>query len=193
MSCGHGSPGGSPALSPSRQPSTLPLLPAQQHQGCWFKHEISCWGPQQQETKCRASAGQGDPQPQDPPPRGLWWPHRARGMSRSLLRCCCLVPGGHPTLRPSGPGLHARFVNAHPRSASGLGWSPAITPNHGELSCRGGIQYPQFIIPWSKRNGGDLSISCWAGPPVGRVQRWLGLALAPGREMGRKEGYLELT
>lgn len=87
MSCGHGSPGGSPVLSPSHWLSALPLLPAQQHQGCWFKHEISCWGPQQQETKCRASAGQGDPQPQDPPPWGLWWPHRARGISRSLLQC----------------------------------------------------------------------------------------------------------
>ena len=74
-------------------------------------------------------------------------------------------------------------------SGLGLGLSPAITPNQG----RGGIQYPTFIILWSKQNGWDLSLSCWAGAPVGRVHRWLGLALAPRHEMGMKGAHPELT
>lgn len=65
MSYGHGRPGDSPALPLSTQ------LAHQQHHGSQFKHELSPWGAEQQETKCRSPAGQRDPQPQEPLTQGL--------------------------------------------------------------------------------------------------------------------------
>jgi len=141
------------ALETAQHAPPLASCLAHHHQGYWFKQECSCWGAQQQETQCRSSAGQSDPQPQEPLPRGLWWPRRAR----SLLRMVLLGDARRTSYTvPLQTWAAHMLCKCFPCSVSGLGLSPAIRPNQG----RGGIQYPRFVTLWSKQDERYLSLSC---------------------------------
>lgn len=114
MSYGHGSPGDSPALT-----SWL----AQQQQGYRFKHELSSWDAEQHETTCRSSAGQSDPQLQEP--------HRAPQSQGDEQKAATVLLGGARrtpcTVPPPDPGCTCALQVLIPAQGWGSG---CLLPSH---------------------------------------------------------------